>query len=40
LRTLESGHLVACHFAEQVTREAASDTAATQSAIDTATAAE
>jgi oligopeptide/dipeptide ABC transporter ATP-binding protein len=40
LRTLESGHLVACHFAEQVTREAASDTAATQSVIDTATAAE
>jgi oligopeptide/dipeptide ABC transporter ATP-binding protein len=40
LRTLESGHQVACHFAEQVTREAASETAATQSAIDTATASE
>jgi oligopeptide/dipeptide ABC transporter ATP-binding protein len=40
LRTLESGHQVACHFAEQVTGEAASETAATQSAIDTATASE
>src|ERR1035437_3713826 len=40
LRVLESGHQVACHFAEQVTGEAASETAATQSVIDTATASE
>jgi oligopeptide/dipeptide ABC transporter ATP-binding protein len=40
LRTLAGGHQVACHFAERVTGEAASEAAATQSAIDTATASE
>ena len=40
LRQLESDHKVACHFAEKVTSEAAAETAATQSAIDTATASE
>jgi oligopeptide/dipeptide ABC transporter ATP-binding protein len=40
LHNLETGHLVACHFAEQVTGEAAAETAATQSVIDTATALE
>jgi oligopeptide/dipeptide ABC transporter ATP-binding protein len=36
LRELATGHRVACHFAEQVTSQAAQDVAATQSVIETA----
>ena len=38
LRDLGGGHLAACHFAEQVTAQAAQEVAATQSVIETATA--
>jgi peptide/nickel transport system ATP-binding protein len=36
LRVIAGGHRVACHFAEQVTAQAAQDVAATQSVIETA----
>jgi oligopeptide/dipeptide ABC transporter ATP-binding protein len=38
LRPLETGHGVACHFAEEVSAEAIADVSATQSIIDTAVA--
>jgi oligopeptide/dipeptide ABC transporter ATP-binding protein len=38
LRTFKSGHLVACHFAEEVSPEAAQDAAAKQSVVETAAA--
>ena len=37
LRDLGGGHMAACHFAEQVTAQAAQEVAATQSVIETAT---
>jgi oligopeptide/dipeptide ABC transporter ATP-binding protein len=40
LRSLGSGHQVACHFADQVTAQAVQESAATQSIIDTAAAVE
>jgi oligopeptide/dipeptide ABC transporter ATP-binding protein len=40
LRSLGGGHQVACHFADQVTAQAVQESAAAQSAIDTAAAAE
>jgi oligopeptide/dipeptide ABC transporter ATP-binding protein len=38
LRQISGGHMVACHFAEQVTSEAVAESAASQSVIDTAVA--
>ena len=40
LKKISSGHLVACHFADQVTAQAVQEAAVAQSAIDTAAAAE
>ncbi len=40
LRTIAGGHQVACHFADQVTEQAVQESAATQSVIDTAVAAD
>jgi peptide/nickel transport system ATP-binding protein/oligopeptide transport system ATP-binding protein len=37
LREISGGHMVACHFAEQVTAQAVAESAASQSVIDTAT---
>jgi hypothetical protein len=37
---MDGGHMVACHFAEQVTSEAAAEAAASQSVIDTSAAVE
>jgi oligopeptide/dipeptide ABC transporter ATP-binding protein len=40
LRTIAGGHQVACHFADQVTEQSVQESAATQSVIDTAVAAD
>ena len=39
LRAINGGHMVACHFADQVTEQAVQESAASQSVIDTAVAA-